>query len=439
VFLIVAVFIAMLLLSPLLAAVALIIVPASIFTMRTVAKRARPRYLAQWRVTGALNTIVEETFTGHSIIKAFGRQADVETRFRTTNDELFHASAGAQFLASLMMPLTMFLSNVQYVLVAVVGGLRVSSGAISIGDIQAFLQYSRSFAMPLTQIGSMLNIFQSGLASLERVFEFLDAEEESPEPLPVLGGAGPRGRVAFEAVHFSYRKDAPLIESLDLLAEPGETIAIVGPTGAGKTTLVNLLMRFYDTDDGRITVNGIDITAMPRADLRGQIGMVLQDTWLFGASIRENIRYGRPDATDDEVLAAARATYVDRFVHSLPDGYETVINEEADNISAGQKQLLTIARAFLADRPILILDEATSSVDTRTEVQIQEAMNRLRSSRTSFVIAHRLSTIRGADTILVMEHGQIVEQGSHQELLARHGAYARLYQSQFVAPLAEGD
>jgi ATP-binding cassette subfamily B protein len=437
VFLIVAVFIAMLLLSPLLALVALIIVPASVFTMRTVAKRARPRYLAQWRVTGALNTIVEETFTGHSIVKAFGRQADVEERFRTSNEELFHASAGAQFLASLMMPLTMFLSNIQYVLVAVVGGLRVSSGAISIGDIQAFLQYSRSFAMPLTQIGSMLNIFQSGLASLERVFEFLDAEEEQPDPPPVAEEVGPRGRVAFEAVHFSYREDVPLIESLDLEAAPGQTIAIVGPTGAGKTTLVNLLMRFYDTSGGRITVNGLDITSMPRSDLRGQIGMVLQDTWLFGASIRENIRYGRPDATDDEVLAAARATYVDRFVHSLPDGYETVINEEADNISAGQKQLLTIARAFLADRPILILDEATSSVDTRTEVQIQEAMNRLRSSRTSFVIAHRLSTIRGADTILVMEHGQIVEQGSHHELLERQGAYARLYQSQFVAPLAE--
>ncbi len=439
VFLIVAVFVAMLWLSPLLALVALTIVPVSIVMMRVVAAKARPRYVAQWKTTGALNTIVEETFTGHSIVKAFGRQADVEARFRETNDELFHASAGAQFLASLMMPLTMFLSNVQYVLVAVVGGLRVTSGAITIGDIQAFLQYSRSFAMPLTQIGSMLNIFQSGLASLERVFEFLDAEEESADPLRTTREPGPRGRVAFDAVRFSYRKDVPLIESLDLVAEPGETVAIVGPTGAGKTTLVNLLMRFYDADAGRITVNGLDITSLPRDELRSHIGMVLQDTWLFGASILENIRYGRPDASDEDVLAAARATYVDRFVHSLPDGYETLINEEADNISAGQKQLLTIARAFLADRPILILDEATSSVDTRTEVQIQEAMNRLRSSRTSFVIAHRLSTIRGADTILVMEHGQIVEQGSHQELLARHGAYARLYHSQFVAPLAEDD
>ncbi len=437
VFLIVAVFIAMVLLSPLLALVAVTIVPASIFTMRAVASRARPRYMAQWRVTGALNTIVEETFTGHSIVKAFGRQADVEERFRKTNDELFEASAGAQFLASLMMPLTMFLSNLQYVLVAVIGGLRVASGAISIGDIQAFLQYSRSFAMPLTQIGSMLNIFQSGLASLERVFEFLDAEEEEPNPQPAERENGQRGRVAFEAVRFSYRKDVPLIDSLDLVAEPGETIAIVGPTGAGKTTLVNLLMRFYDADSGRITVNGLDITSVPRSELRGNIGMVLQDTWLFGASIRENIRYGRPEATDDDVLAAARATYVDRFVHSLPDGYDTVINEEADNVSAGQKQLLTIARAFLADRPILILDEATSSVDTRTEVQIQEAMNRLRSSRTSFVIAHRLSTIRGADTILVMENGAIVEQGSHQNLLKREGAYARLYQSQFAAALTE--
>jgi ATP-binding cassette subfamily B multidrug efflux pump len=325
---------------------------------------------------------------------------------------------------------------VQFVLVAVIGGLRVASGAISIGDIQAFIQYSRTFSMPLTQLASMMNIFQSGMASLERVFEFLDADEQTPDP-PPFGLPTVRGRVAFEDVTFSYHPDTPLIESLSLVAEPGHTVAIVGPTGAGKTTLVNLLMRFYELDSGRITLDGHDISTMPRAELRSKIGMVLQDTWLFGGSIRDNIAYGNPLASDTEILAAAQATYVDRFVHSLPDGYDTLINEEADNVSAGQKQLLTIARAFLADPSILILDEATSSVDTRTEVQIQEAMNRLRANRTSFVIAHRLSTIRGADVILVMEKGRIVELGSHAQLLRHDGAYARLYNSQFVAPAAE--
>jgi ATP-binding cassette subfamily B protein len=437
VFLIIAVLTAMLLISWLLALVALTVVPLSLFAMRWIMGRSKPRYLDQWRATGRLNGLVEETFTGHAIVKAYGRQAEVEERFRATNDELFTASAAAQFFSSLMMPITMFLSNVQYVLVAVVGGWRVTSGAITIGEIQAFLQYSRMFAMPLTSLGSILNMFQSGLASLERVFDLLDAPEESPDPPPTGLPSSVGSRVEFQDVHFSYREDTPLIESLSLVAEPGQTVAIVGPTGAGKTTLVNLLMRFYDLDGGRILVDGHDIAAMPRAELRAKMGMVLQDTWLFGGSIRDNIRYGRPDATEEEVLAAARATYVDRFVHSLPEGYDTEINEEADNVSAGQKQLLTIARAFLADRPILILDEATSSVDTRTEVQIQEAMNRLRSSRTSFVIAHRLSTIRGADTILVMDSGRIVEQGSHADLLARGGAYASLYQSQFVAPVAD--
>ncbi|HET9077973.1 MAG TPA: ABC transporter ATP-binding protein [Acidimicrobiales bacterium] len=423
--------------SPLLAAVALTTVPLSVFAMRRIAARARPRYIAQWRGTGALNAIVEEAFTGHAIVKSFGRQKEVEARFREQNEELYQASAGAQFMSSLMQPVTMFLSNVQYVLVAVVGGLRVASGAISIGDIQAFIQYSRSFSMPLTQLASMMNVFQSGMASLERVFEILDAEEERPDPAPQPGTGPTRGRVAFEDVSFSYDPAVPLIRSLSLLAEPGQTVAIVGPTGAGKTTLVNLLMRFYELDSGRITIDGRDIAATPRAELRSKFGMVLQDTWLFGGSIRDNIAYGNPAADDDRILEAARATYVDRFVHSLPDGYATLINEEADNVSAGQKQLLTIARAFLADPAILILDEATSSVDTRTEVQIQEAMNRLRAARTSFVIAHRLSTIRGADVILVMEDGAIVEQGSHAELLARGGAYARLYNSQFAAPAAE--
>jgi ATP-binding cassette, subfamily B, multidrug efflux pump len=330
----------------------------------------------------------------------------------------------------------MFLANVQYAIVAVVGGLRVASGAISVGDIQAFVQYSRQFSMPLTQVASMMNIFQSGIASLERVFEFLDGEEQSPDP-PVGQLPSVKGRVTFEDVTFSYDPERPLIESLSLVAEPGQTIAIVGPTGAGKTTLVNLIMRFYDLDGGRITLDGIDTATMSRAELRSKIGMVLQDTWLFGGTIHDNIAYGNPSATDEQILEAARATYVDRFVHSLPLGYDTLINEEADNVSAGQKQLLTIARAFLADPSILILDEATSSVDTRTEVQIQEAMNRLRANRTSFVIAHRLSTIRGADIILVMEQGRIVEQGNHEALLAAGGAYARLYNSQFVGAATE--
>jgi ATP-binding cassette, subfamily B, multidrug efflux pump len=436
--LIIGVGVIMLTISPLLAAVALTTVPASVFLMRKIAARARPKYISQWRSTGDLNAIVEETFTGHTIVKSFGRQREVEARFREKNDELYQSAFGAQFMSSLMTPVTMFLGNLQYVLVAVVGGLRVASGALSIGDIQAFVQYSRTFSMPLTQLASMMNVFQSGMASLERVLEFLDVEEQSADPA-VDPTASTRGRVKFENVTFSYHPDIALIESLSLVAEPGQTIAIVGPTGAGKTTLVNLIMRFYELDGGLITIDGQAIAAISRAELRSKIGMVLQDTWLFGGTIRDNIAYGRPSATDAEILEAARATYVDRFVHSLPSGYDTLINEEADNISAGQKQLLTIARAFLADPSILILDEATSSVDTRTEVQIQEAMNRLRANRTSFVIAHRLSTIRGADIILVMEQGRIVEQGTHFGLLAAGGAYAHLYNSQFVAPAVDVD
>jgi ATP-binding cassette subfamily B protein len=438
VLLLVGVAVMMFTISPLLAAVAMITVPLSIWSMKFIGSKARPKFIAQWGNTGALNAQIEETFTGHSIVKAFGRQQEVEERFRETNEELYQASFGAQFLSSLMQPATMFLGNVQYVIVAVVGGLRVASGAISVGDVQAFIQYSRTFSMPLTQLASMMNVFQSGIASLERVLELLDAPEQTPDGEASLDGPV-QGRVEFRDVTFSYRPDRPLIERLSLVAEPGQTIAIVGPTGAGKTTLVNLLMRFYELDGGSITLDGRDIATIPRAELRANIGMVLQDTWLFGGTIRENIAYGRPDATDEEVLAAAKACYVDRFVHSLPDGYDTMINEEGDNISAGEKQLLTIARAFLADRAILILDEATSSVDTRTEVQVQVAMNRLRANRTSFVIAHRLSTIRGADTILVMEDGRIVEHGSHAELLARDGAYYHLYSSQFAGAAVEAD
>jgi ATP-binding cassette subfamily B multidrug efflux pump len=423
--------------SPLLAVVALTTVPVSVWGMRVVARRARPRFISQWKSTGILNAQIEETFTGHAVVKAFGRQREVEQRFRDTNDELFDSSFGAQFMSSLMQPFTMFMGNIQYVIVAVVGGLRVSSGAITVGDIQAFIQYSRNFSMPLTQLASMMNVFQSGIASFERVVEFLDADEQSPDPIAIDDPPPVRGRVDFRDVTFSYDPDRPLIEALSLVAEPGQTIAIVGPTGAGKTTLVNLIMRFYELNGGVITLDGRDISSMPRAELRSKIGMVLQDTWLFGGTIRDNIAYGNPDATEEQILEAARATYVDRFVHSLPDGYDTLINEEGDNISAGQKQLLTIARAFLADPAILILDEATSSVDTRTEVLIQEAMNALRRERTSFVIAHRLSTIRGADIILVMENGRIVEQGSHNALLAHDGPYSRLYNSQFVAPVVD--
>jgi ATP-binding cassette subfamily B protein len=423
--------------SPMLAVVALTTVPVSVFSMRAIAARARPRFIAQWRHTGSLNSQVEETFTGHSIVKTFGRQQEVEARFRETNDQLYEASFGAQFMSSLMQPATMFMGNVQYVIVAVVGGLRVASGAISVGDVQAFIQYSRTFSMPLTQLASLMNVFQSGIASFERVLEFLDADEQSPDAVAEENPPTTRGKVEFRDVTFSYDPRSPLIESLSLVAEPGQTIAIVGPTGAGKTTLVNLIMRFYELNGGAIFLDGRDISTIPRAELRSKIGMVLQDTWLFGGTIRENIAYGNPSATEEQILEAARATYVDRFVHSLPDGYDSLINEEGDNISAGQKQLLTIARAFLADPSILILDEATSSVDTRTEVLIQEAMNALRSNRTSFVIAHRLSTIRGADVILVMEHGRIVEQGSHKELLAAGGAYYNLYSSQFVAAATE--
>ncbi|WP_371522651.1 ABC transporter ATP-binding protein [Kitasatospora sp. NBC_01300] len=425
--------------SPLLATIALISVPLSVAVAAKVGKRAQPQFVQQWKSTGQLNAHIEEMYTGHTLVKVFGRQRESAETFREHNEALYTSSFRAQFISGIIQPAMMLIGNLQYVLVAVVGGLRVASGALSIGDVQAFIQYSRQFSQPLTQVASMANLVQSGVASAERVFELLDAPEQTPEPAVSERPDTIHGRVAFQDVSFRYDPEKPLIEDLSLKVEPGQTVAIVGPTGAGKTTLVNLLMRFYEVSSGRITLDGVDVSAMSREELRSGIGMVLQDTWLFGGTIADNIAYGAQGATREQVIEAAKAAHVDRFVRTLPDGYDTVIDDDGAGVSAGEKQLITIARAFLAQPSILVLDEATSSVDTRTEVLIQRAMARLRTGRTSFVIAHRLSTIRDADVILVMENGSIVEQGSHDELIAAHGAYARLYQAQFAEAVAEVD
>lgn len=439
---IVGVLIMMFWISPLLALVALVTVPLSAVVATKVGKRSQPQFVQQWKVTGQLNAHIEEMYTGHTLVKVFGRQDESARDFAEQNDALYEAGFKAQFNSGIMQPLMMFVSNLNYVLIAVIGGLRVASGSLSIGDVQAFIQYSRQFSMPLTQVASMANLVQSGVASAERIFELLDAEEQNADPAPGKG-AHPkelRGSVSLEHVSFRYDPEKPLIEDLSLSVEPGHTVAIVGPTGAGKTTLVNLLMRFYEVTGGRIALDGVDVATMSRDDLRSGIGMVLQDTWLFGGTIAENIAYGASgEVTREQVEEAARAAHADRFIRTLPDGYDTVIDDEGTGVSAGEKQLITIARAFLSDPVILVLDEATSSVDTRTEVLIQKAMARLAHGRTSFVIAHRLSTIRDADVILVMEDGSIVEQGTHDGLLEAQGAYARLYAAQFAQAVAEVD
>jgi ATP-binding cassette subfamily B protein len=421
--------------SPLLAVVSVVTIPLALVVTYFIAKRSQVQFGRQWERTGTLNGLVEETHTGHELVQVFGRSEATVAEFREQNTQLYEASFRAQFLSGIIQPSMQFIANINYVVIAVLGGYRVASGLLSLGAVTAFIQYSRQFTMPITQIASQMNLLQSGVASAERVFEFLDAEEESPNEdrdSPVALKASAAGQVTLENVCFRYEADEPLIEDFSLDVAAGDTVAIVGPTGAGKTTIVNLLVRFYEIDAGHILLGGVDYAELTRDEVRRAYAMVLQDTWMFAGSIGDNIRYGRPEASDDEVLEAAKAAHVDGFVRTLSDGYATLIDQDATNLSSGQKQLLTIARAFLANRSVLILDEATSNVDTRTEVLIQEAMASLRKGRTSFVIAHRLSTIRDANVIVVMDQGRIVEQGSHEVLMAKRGLYFDLYNSQFA-------
>jgi ATP-binding cassette subfamily B multidrug efflux pump len=418
--------------SPVLALVSLIAIPLSMFVSIRIAKRSQKQFIAQWDWTGKLNGHVEEMHTGHALVKVFGRRDQAIKDFSTLNEKLYESSFKAQFMSGIIQPTTALISNLIYVAIAVLGGYKVATGTMSLGDVQAFIQYSRQFGMPLSQIAGLMNIVQSGVASAERLFELLDAKEEDPDPINAVQIDRAEGEIRFNNVSFRYVPDQPLIEHFSLSVKSGETVAIVGPTGAGKTTLVNLIMRFYEIDSGSITLDGIDIRTLTRDDLRRQFGMVLQDTWLFTGSMRENIAFGSLDPSHEMVVAAANAANIDHFLRSLPKGYDSMLTDDNATVSNGERQLLTIARAFMADPAILILDEATSSVDTRTEVLVQQAMAKLRAGRTSFVIAHRLSTIRDADTILVMDKGRLIEQGTHAELMAKKGFYFDLYASQFA-------